>query len=253
MLLAVAHVARPARPAATAGPEAHHDVVPHLDPLDLGAELIEHAAIDLASVAPREIDAVAHLADAVRTRRTTADRIEAALTGRSPVPPLWSFGLWMSRITYKAEAEVRQVAQRLRDLRIPADVLHLDTGWFETDWKSNFEFSNTRFTDPRASDLLATVLIKRRDRIELALAIEGCVTAGENKDTFVLAGVKEMRLDAYADAQKLVRRRSVRVIHQLTRRWSGGGRPADAFSSPSRTVAMVTSGCGTRTLVNTCS
>ena len=26
-----------------------------------------------------------------------------ALTGRSPVPPLWSFGLWMSRITYKSE------------------------------------------------------------------------------------------------------------------------------------------------------
>ena len=79
-----------------------------------------------------------------------------ALTGRSPVPPLWSFGLWMSRITYKAETEVRQVAQRLRDLRIPADVLHLDTGWFETDWQSNFEFSTTRFTDPRRmfADLL---------------------------------------------------------------------------------------------------
>ncbi|MBW3628518.1 MAG: alpha-xylosidase [Gemmatimonadetes bacterium] len=72
-----------------------------------------------------------------------------ALTGRSPVPPLWSFGLWMSRITYKAEAEVREVAQKLRDHRIPTDVLHLDTGWFETDWQSNFEFSTSRFTNPR--------------------------------------------------------------------------------------------------------
>jgi alpha-D-xyloside xylohydrolase len=71
------------------------------------------------------------------------------VTGRSPVPPLWSFGLWMSRITYKAEAEVREVARKLRDHRIPTDVLHLDTGWFETDWQSNFEFSTTRFTDPR--------------------------------------------------------------------------------------------------------
>ncbi|HKW10890.1 MAG TPA: TIM-barrel domain-containing protein, partial [Gemmatimonadaceae bacterium] len=59
-----------------------------------------------------------------------------ALTGRSPVPPLWSFGLWMSRITYKSEAEVRQVATKLREYRIPTDVLHLDTGWFETDWQS---------------------------------------------------------------------------------------------------------------------
>jgi len=73
-----------------------------------------------------------------------------ALTGRSPVPPLWSFGLWMSRITYKTEAEVRDVAAKLRQYRIPADVLHLDTGWFETDWQSNYAFSTTRFTNPRA-------------------------------------------------------------------------------------------------------
>ena len=71
-----------------------------------------------------------------------------ALTGRSPVPPLWSFGLWMSRITYKTEAEVRDVAAKLRQYRIPSDVLHLDTGWFETDWQSNYEFSTTRFTNP---------------------------------------------------------------------------------------------------------
>jgi alpha-D-xyloside xylohydrolase len=79
------------------------------------------------------------------------------VTGRSPMPPLWSFGLWMSRITYKAEDEVRQVAAKLRDMRIPADVLHLDTGWFETDWRSNYEFSTTRFSDPQdmISDLRA--------------------------------------------------------------------------------------------------
>src|SRR5258705_9454802 len=71
-----------------------------------------------------------------------------ALTGRSPVPPLWSFGLWMSRITYKSESEVRQVAAKLREYRVPADVLHLDTGWFETDWQSNYEFSTSRFSDP---------------------------------------------------------------------------------------------------------
>lgn len=73
-----------------------------------------------------------------------------ALTGRSPMPPLWSFGLWMSRITYNSEAQVRDVAAKLRQYRIPADVLHLDTGWFETDWRSDFQFSKSRFTDPRA-------------------------------------------------------------------------------------------------------
>lgn len=70
------------------------------------------------------------------------------LTGRSPVPPLWSFGLWMSRITYGSEAETRSVAAKLREHRIPCDVIHLDTGWFEHDWRCNYEFSTSRFAHP---------------------------------------------------------------------------------------------------------
>jgi alpha-D-xyloside xylohydrolase len=70
------------------------------------------------------------------------------LTGKSPMPPLWSFGLWMSRCTYNAEKQVRDIAARLRRDKIPCDVLHLDTGWFETDWRCDYEFSTTRFTDP---------------------------------------------------------------------------------------------------------
>ncbi len=70
------------------------------------------------------------------------------LTGKAPMPPLWSFGLWMSRISYFSEEEVRAVAARLRQERIPSDVIHLDTGWFETDWRCDYEFSKTRFPDP---------------------------------------------------------------------------------------------------------
>ena len=71
------------------------------------------------------------------------------LTGKSPLPPLWSFGLWMSRCTYSSEAQVREVAAKLRQNRIPCDVIHLDTGWFETDWRCDYQFSTTRFTDPK--------------------------------------------------------------------------------------------------------
>jgi len=71
------------------------------------------------------------------------------LTGKSPMPPLWSFGLWMSRCTYNAEKQVREIAAKLRENKIPCDVLHLDTGWFETDWQCDYEFSTTRFQDPR--------------------------------------------------------------------------------------------------------
>jgi alpha-D-xyloside xylohydrolase len=71
------------------------------------------------------------------------------LTGKSPLPPLWSFGLWMSRCTYNAEGQVRSIAARLRADQIPCDVIHLDTGWFETDWQCDYEFSPTRFADPQ--------------------------------------------------------------------------------------------------------
>jgi alpha-D-xyloside xylohydrolase len=70
------------------------------------------------------------------------------LTGRSPVPPLWSFGLWMSRCTYKSEKEARDVAEKLRDHNIPSDVIHLDTGWFEEDWRCDYKFSTSRFKNP---------------------------------------------------------------------------------------------------------
>lgn len=87
-----------------------------------------------------------------------------ALTGRAAMPPLWSFGFWMSRITYFSEDEVRTVAARLREERIPSDVIHLDTGWFETDWRCDYRFSPTRFKDP--GKMIADL---RRDGFHISL------------------------------------------------------------------------------------
>ena len=70
------------------------------------------------------------------------------LTGKATMPPLWSFGLWMSRITYYSEADGRNVANLLRKYQIPCDVIHFDTGWFETDWRCDYKFSTSRFKDP---------------------------------------------------------------------------------------------------------
>jgi alpha-D-xyloside xylohydrolase len=86
------------------------------------------------------------------------------VTGKSPLPPMWSFGYWQSRITYSSEKEVREVAAKLRQNKIPADVIHLDVGWFETDWRSDYKFSNSRFNDPAKmmSDL-------RRDGFHISL------------------------------------------------------------------------------------
>ncbi|MEV0001514.1 TIM-barrel domain-containing protein [Micromonospora sp. NPDC050980] len=71
-----------------------------------------------------------------------------ALTGRPAVPPKWTFGLWMSRISYTSQDEVERVAADLRSHRIPCDVLHIDTGWFARDYTCDLTFSTERFPDP---------------------------------------------------------------------------------------------------------
>ena len=70
------------------------------------------------------------------------------ITGKSSMPPLWSFGTWMSRITYFSQEEGLDIAKKLRQHRIPADVIHFDTGWFGVDWQCDYEFAKDRFKDP---------------------------------------------------------------------------------------------------------
>lgn len=70
------------------------------------------------------------------------------LTGFPPMLPLWSFGIWMSRMTYFSADEVEGICDRLRDEDYPCDVIHLDTGWFRTDWLCEWKFNPERFPDP---------------------------------------------------------------------------------------------------------
>lgn len=71
------------------------------------------------------------------------------LTGKAQMPPLWSFGFWMSRISYFSEREGREVAKSLRKNKVPCDVVHFDTGWFEDDWRCDYKFSENRFENPK--------------------------------------------------------------------------------------------------------
>ncbi len=70
------------------------------------------------------------------------------LTGFPSLPPLWSFGIWMSRMTYFSADEVQEICDRLRREKYPCDVIHLDTGWFRTDWLCEWKFNPERFPDP---------------------------------------------------------------------------------------------------------
>lgn len=70
------------------------------------------------------------------------------LTGFPTLPPMWSFGIWMSRMTYFSADEVQEICDRLRREKYPCDVIHLDTGWFRTDWLCEWKFNPERFPDP---------------------------------------------------------------------------------------------------------
>jgi len=56
------------------------------------------------------------------------------LTGRTPLPPMWALGFQQSRYTYFPESQLREVADRLREDRIPCDVLWLDIDFQHENW-----------------------------------------------------------------------------------------------------------------------
>lgn len=77
----------------------------------------------------------------------------AGLTGRAALPPLWSFGVWMSRCMYRDRPQVEGVVERMRELGIPMDVLHLDPRWLAVRKHRqrdgcDFEWDHDAFPDP---------------------------------------------------------------------------------------------------------
>ena len=81
-----------------------------------------------------------------------ADILDAytTLTGRAALPPLWSFGMWLSRAYYKTPQEAIETAAELRQRQIPCDVITLDgrAAW-EVRTRFAFEWDPSRFDDPK--------------------------------------------------------------------------------------------------------
>jgi alpha-D-xyloside xylohydrolase len=74
------------------------------------------------------------------------------LTGRPAGVPRWSLGLWVSRAAYATPDEAAAVAARLRERRIPADVMTLDAqSAFELETRFDFTWDAARYPDPAAA------------------------------------------------------------------------------------------------------
>ncbi len=70
------------------------------------------------------------------------------LTGRIPLPPVWSIGYQQCRYSYYPQNEVLRVAGKFRDQKIPADVIVLDIHYMEK--FKIFSWDGERFPNPEA-------------------------------------------------------------------------------------------------------
>lgn len=114
-----------------------------------------HVRLSLADISTRAAQAVVEdeVLDLFFIGGNTVEQIVRnyrRITGFPSDVPLWSYGTWMSRMSYFSADETRMVVKNMREGGYPCDVIHIDTGWFEKDWKCEWEFSKTRFPDPEA-------------------------------------------------------------------------------------------------------
>ena len=73
------------------------------------------------------------------------------LTGRAPVPPKWSFGLWLSSGgTYRDEAAVEKLVSGAGKRGLPFDVVHVDPWWMRWRKYCDFRWDRRAFPDPDA-------------------------------------------------------------------------------------------------------
>src|SRR5829696_1621548 len=79
------------------------------------------------------------------TPRDVLDRY-TELTGRTPMPPLWSLGHQQSRWSYETEGEMRELADGFRERDIPCDAIYLDIDYM--DGFRVFTWNDERFPDP---------------------------------------------------------------------------------------------------------
>ncbi len=73
------------------------------------------------------------------------------LTGRPPLLPRWSYGVWWSRCYYRTAEEALEVARTLREREIPGDVLVLDgRAWLRVGTRCALEWDSERYPEPEA-------------------------------------------------------------------------------------------------------
>jgi alpha-glucosidase len=110
-----------------------------------------------------------------------------ALTGRMPLPPLWSLGYQQNRYSYFPDTEVLRIAQTLREKKIPADGITLDIHFMDA--YKLFTWDKARFADPAAMTArLAALGFKTTVIVDPGVKVEkgyGAWERGLKEDVFI--------------------------------------------------------------------
>ena len=124
----------------------------------------------------------------------------ADLTGHAPVPPKWSFGLWVSSGgTYRDRASMEQLVDGLARHDLPADVIHVDPWWMR--WRKYCDFQWNELAFPKPAEFIQRL---HADGLKLCLwehpyvSVESDLfTEGKEKGYFVRRPDGEVYIIAY--------------------------------------------------------
>jgi len=140
------------------------------------------------------------------------------LTGTQPLPPRWALGNLMSRFGYSSEADVKNVASKMQEEKIPFDAVIFDLFWFGDSIKGtlgNLDWINkTKWPDPKKM-----IGDFKKDNINTVLIAE----------PFILKGTKN-----YDKAEKYFAIDSVGVPFNFTDFYFGQGGLLDIFRKDAR-------------------
>lgn len=117
----------------------------------------------------------------------------ADLTGKTPMPPLWSLGFQQCRWSYYPASRAREIADTFRRKKIPIDVLWFDIHYM--DQYKVFTFDPQNYPDPTAmNDYLHTRDMKSVWMIDPGVAWEkgyAVFDSGTDSDVWVKNGLGE--------------------------------------------------------------
>lgn len=120
-------------------------------------------------------------------------RSYTSLTGRMPLPPLWSLGYQQNRYSYYPDTEVYRIAQTLREKKIPADGITLDIHYMDA--YKLFTWNKERFPNPsQLTSRLKDMGFRVTVIVDPGIKVEEGYSAYEN-------GKKENIFIKYSDGQ----------------------------------------------------